>query len=634
MAVIHGMISSLDHRGPCSNGAWVDASRKFAMGHTRLSIQDLSFLGSQPMESPDGRYILVFNGEIYNHMAIRALLYDKVTFIGKSDTETLLLAIQTFGLEKAVSMSVGMFAFALWDNNSRVLTLARDRLGEKPLYYAAAQDEFFFGSELKAFNHIPGFQKVVDRDALAAFLRYSYVPAPYSIFMGVKKLLPGHFLEVCYSHSDGCFKLQERPYWSAREQMKTASEKVDVINFQDSVDLIRQKLFQAVQDQLISDVPIGAFLSGGIDSSTIVAIMQRYSSSSVKTFTIGYEESAYNEASDAKKVAQYLGTDHFELSVSAADALAVIPLLPQIYCEPFADSSQIPTYLVSKFAKQQVSVALSGDGADELFGGYNRYLSVSKLWRKIRYLPKSIRAIVSSSLGRVSPDNWDRFFAKYEELSKYPRLPRLPGDKIHKLADVLKYDDAESYYRRLISHFDNPSTILRCDGEREIIASPWADICNFPIESLMMLNDMECYLPDDILVKVDRAAMSNSLETRAPFLDHRLAEAAMSLPLSAKISEDGKGKYILREILKELVPESLVDRPKMGFGVPLAQWLRGPLKDWAEALLDERRLIQEGYFHAEAVRKLWSAHLTGKVNAHLKLWNILMFQSWLDQQGK
>ena len=620
-AVVEAMAGKMRSRGPDDFGVFVDENAEIALAHRRLSILDLSLAGHQPMQSPSGRYQIVFNGEIYNHLELREILPD-YSWRGHSDTETLLAAIDAFGIDGALNRSTGMFAFALWNKAQDELILARDRLGEKPLYYGWSGGNFVFASELKALTCLPGWWAEVDRKALASFMRYGYVPTPHSIYRGIRKLIPGTYVRI-----RGGNRAQHWPeptvYWSAKGA--AAPHGKGHLSDQEAVDALEKLLAASVSRQMIADVPLGAFLSGGVDSSTIVALMQAHASRPVKTFTIGFEESDYDEARYSKAVAKHLGTDHTELRVTPAEVLAVIPSLPQIYDEPFGDSSSVPTYLVSRLARQDVAVSLSGDGGDELFGGYNRYFWGRALWKRIGSLPSLARRGFGSAILSVSPNAWDRLGRSLPPKLRQPAL----GDRIHKLAQVLDVKSPDELYRRLISqHRDNASLVIGANEAPSWAAEQLETFARSDFTERMMFHDLIAYLPDDILTKVDRAAMAVSLETRVPMLDHELVEFAWSLPLHQKIRA-GEGKWLLRQLLYRHVPRNLIERPKQGFSIPLDAWLRGPLRDWAEALLDERRLQEEGFLHPAVVRQKWNEHLSGRRNWQYLLWNVLMFQAWL-----
>ena len=630
-ALARRMAAALTHRGPDDQGVWADADTGIALAHRRLSILDLSPQGHQPMLSQCGRYVIVFNGEVYNFAAIRDELERAgaaPAWRGHSDTEVMLAAIAAWGLEAALKKFVGMFAFALWDREARTLSLARDRLGEKPLYYGWQGETFLFGSELKALRAHPAFRAEIDRDALALFLRHNAIPSPYSIYQGIHKLPPGTFLQLQAGQQDA------RPvaYWSARHVAEAGQRNPYQGSEREATDELARLLGQAVGGQMVADVPLGAFLSGGIDSTTVVALMQAQSARPVKTFTIGFNEPGYNEAEHAHAVARHLGCEHTELYVTPQDAIDVIPSLAAIYDEPFADSSQIPTCLVSRLARQHVTVSLSGDGGDELFGGYNRYFWARNLWRKLGWAPRPLRAALAGVLTALPPAAWNAAFARFGRWLPARLRYANPGDKLHKAAEILAVRSPEEIYLGLVSHWKNPAQLV--PGSREpmtLLTDPGQPIDLPDFEHRMMVLDTVTYLPDDILTKVDRAAMAVSLETRVPLLDHRVVEFAWTLPLHMKIRH-GEGKWLLRQVLHRHVPQALMDRPKMGFGVPIDQWLRGPLKDWAAALLDPARLAREGYFHPVPIQRKWAEHQTGARNWSYYLWDVLMFQQWLEAQ--
>lgn len=633
-AAVTRMADTLAHRGPDDARAWVDGAAGCALGHRRLSILDLSDEGAQPMHSACERFVIIFNGEIYNHREIRGELEQRGAaprWRGHSDTEIMLAAIGHWGLRDAVSRLVGMFAFALWDRAERALSLGRDRIGEKPLYYGWAGDVLLFGSELKALRAHPAWRGEIDRDALALFLRYCYVPGPYSIYRGIRKLTPGTLLTLSAS-APRCEYPDPVAFWSAADTATSGQRTPYTGDAPRAVDALDRLLRAAVKQQMIADVPLGAFLSGGIDSSTVVALMQAQSATPVRTFTIGFGVGRYDEAEHAKAVARHLGTDHTELYVTAEDALAVVPKLPALYDEPFADSSQIPTHLVAQLARRNVKVSLSGDGGDEIFGGYTRYSWSGRLWHAMRRYPRGLRSIAGCMMTGVSPAAWDRLFGVIN-----PLLPRAlrqshPGDKVHKAAGLIDAATPEEIYLRLASHWSDPARVVIGGAEPAIAArNPSSWLMTGDIAQSEMYLDLISYLPDDILVKVDRAAMGVSLETRVPFLDHRVVEFAWRLPLSLKI-RGSQGKWLLRQLLYRYVPRELVERPKTGFGVPLDSWLRGPLKSWAGDLLARDRLQREGYFHPEPVLTKWNEHLTGRRNWQHHLWNVLMFESWLAAQ--
>jgi asparagine synthase (glutamine-hydrolysing) len=627
--IVEQMASRIRHRGPDDAGIWVDDQNGLALAHRRLSIIDLSPAGHQPMISPCGRFALIFNGEIYNHGDLRKEL-DQVgggfSWRGHSDTETLLAALRHWGVEGALQRLNGMFAFGLWDRNEQKLYLARDRMGEKPLYYGLCQGVFLFGSELKALRAYPNWHGKVDREALTLYLRHNYIPAPWSIYQGIHKLPPSHYVMI---GGRGTGIGEPNCYWSLGDiaednrAARDAAAKPDVL-----IDELDDLLRDAVGSRMVADVPLGAFLSGGYDSTMVVAQMQAQSTRPVKTFSIGFNEEGYNEAHHAKAVAKHLGTEHTELYVTPEQAMGVIPSLSSIWDEPFSDSSQIPTFLVSELARRHVSVSLSGDGGDELFFGYERYFRGKRAGAMIDRVPRSIQVALAWLLRSLPPGPMDTFGRHLPGSLKKNAL----GDRLNKLADVLSGLDSRSFYHRLVSHWKEPDKIVLGTEEPQTLFSLGGQGPRLSCFSeLMMYLDTLTYLPDDILTKVDRASMAVSLEARVPLLDHRLVEFAWRVPLSMKY-RDGEGKWLLRQVLYRYVPRELMDRPKMGFGVPIEQWIRGPLRDWAEELLDERRLLEEGFFDPLPIRHMWQEHLTGKRRWHYYLWDILMFQAWLDEQ--
>jgi asparagine synthase (glutamine-hydrolysing) len=626
-AIVTAMTDTLFQRGPDSSGVWLDPAAGVALGHRRLAILDLSPEGAQPMLSADGRYLIVFNGEIYNFEGLRSTLIELgYHFRGHSDTEVMLAAITEWGLTAAVQKFIGMFAFALWDTQARVLHLCRDRAGEKPLYYGWVGNTLLFGSELKALVAHPDWQGQIDRSALTLFVRYGYIPAPHSIYQGISKLTPGTILSF---EGEQLHTAAPIPYWDLQTVVEKGIREPFQGSDREAISQLDKLLREIIQAQMVADVPLGAFLSGGIDSSTIVALMQAQSSRPIKTFSIGFTEQQYNEAEYAKAVAAHLGTEHTELYVTPTDALNVIPKLPQLYDEPFADSSQIPTFLLSEMTRQHVTVSLSGDAGDELFGGYSRYFLGSDIWQKISWIPVSIRQFYAKLLVSVSPKRWDLIVDKIG--SVVPQLDKVQaGRKIHKIAGALGSKQPLEMYRELLSSWKHPAELVLNSTEPETIVThppEWLDRLDFA-EQMMYLDAMS-YLPDDILVKVDRAAMAVSLESRVPFLDRRVIEFAWQLPLSMKLRDD-RGKWLLRQVLDQYVPSPLIDRPKMGFGVPLDGWLRLELRDWAESLLDAQRLEREGFFNVRAVRQQWTEHQSGEFDRSASLWNILMFQAWLE----
>ena len=625
------MIACVRHRGPDDGGVWHDESSGAGLAHARLAVIDLSSAGHQPMQSAHDRFMLVFNGEIYNHETLRKELASEgssAAYRGHSDTETLLAGFECWGIEGTVRRTVGMFAFAVWDRDARAMTLGRDRIGEKPLYHAWLGGSFIFGSELSSLRAHPAFTAEVDRNAVALLMRHNYIPAPWSIYRGVSKLQPGTLLTVRPGERDAV----PVSYWDARTVVEDGIRTPFSGTPGEAVDQLESLLSEAVRGQMMSDVPLGAFLSGGVDSSAVVALMQRHSAKPVRTFTIGFHEALYNEAGHARAVAQHLGTDHTELFVTPDDALQVIPRLPTLYSEPFADSSQIPTFLVSEMTRRHVTVSLSGDGGDELFAGYNRYVLGQSLWGKLSHVPVSVRRAIAGGMRGVSVGAWNRLVGPAQRFLPASLAQANVGDKIVKAAGVMGAGSPAELYRLLVSHWDDPASIVLGATEPPTVIS---DARRHPhtgeFVATMMALDLMTYLPDDILVKVDRAAMGVSLETRVPMLDHRVVEFAWRLPLSYKL-RDGVGKWPLREVLYRHVPRALIERPKMGFGVPIGAWLRGPLRDWAEELLSESRLRQEGFFAAAPIRKKWEEHLSGSRDWQYHLWDVLSFQAWLEAQ--
>ena len=628
--VATAMATRIAHRGPDDHGVWVDKAAGIALAHRRLSIVDLSAAGHQPMLSASGRFVLAYNGEIYNHLDLRRELDAAGTappWRGHSDTETLLACIEAWGVEVTLKRSVGMFAFALWDRQARTLVLARDRAGEKPLYYGWQGEVFLFGSELKALRAHPAFNPAVDPGALALLLRHNYIPAPYSIHRGIAKLPPGTWLELRQGERDA----EPRAYWSLAEVAERGIADPFTGSDAEAVDELARLMGKAVAGQQVADVPLGALLSGGIDSSLVTALMQAQSTQPVRTFTIGFDEKAYDEATHARAVADHLGTEHTELRLSASDALGLIPQLPSIYDEPFADSSQLPTHLVMKLARQHVTVALSGDAGDEFFGGYNRYLLGPRAWRRIGWMPPLFRHALGAAMTALPAQAIN---AVAGPLATHFDIAQ-PGDKAHKLGQRLRnVRDMDDLFVSLVKEWPDAEGMV-VDGRMPPNLldnrSAWPKLED-PVARMMALDGLT-YLPDDILVKVDRASMAVSLETRAPFLDRDVMEFAWRLPMHMKL-RDGKGKWILRQLLDRHVPRALIERPKMGFGIPLDQWLRGPLRDWAGDLLAEDRLRREGYLRPEAITRTWQAHQRGEGNFGYRLWSVLMFQAWWDAQGR
>jgi len=634
-AILQGMTDAIAYRGPDAQGHWCDLAHGIALGHRRLAVVDLTEAGAQPMHAASGRYVLVYNGEIYNHLALRARLEREgraPAWRGHSDTETLLAGFDAWGVDATVAACEGMFAIALWDREQHTLTLGRDRAGEKPLYYGwqgrGGQRVFLFGSELKALRAHPAFDGSINRDAICLQMRHNYIPAPYSIYQGIAKLQPGTLLTLSLARPEG----QARQFWSAIGQAVAGARAPFAGTPEQAVDTLEALLRDAVGGQMVADVQLGAFLSGGIDSSTVVALMQTQSTRPVKTFTIGFDEADYNEATHAAAVARHLGTEHTELIVTPAQAMEVIPALPALYDEPFSDSSQIPTYLVSRLARQHVTVALSGDAGDELFCGYTRYAMTARLWRSLERYPVGLRRAMAALLQALPVPLLDGCARLARPLLPPGLRFANPGDKVHKGAGVLASASSEALYLGLVSHWADPQALVL--GAREPatpLTSALGELAGLDPVQRMMALDLITYLPDDILVKVDRAAMAVSLETRVPFLDHKVIEFAWRLPQAYKIRE-GKTKWALRQVLYRHVPQALIERPKMGFGVPVGEWLRGPLRDWAEALLDPARLRQQGYFNVALVRAKWDEHLAGTRNWQYHLWDVLMFQAWIETQ--
>lgn len=626
------MADAMTSRGPDSSGHWVDNKTGVGLAHRRLAILDLSDAGHQPMVSSTGRYVISYNGEIYNHLRLRDEL-SEYEWRGHSDTETLLACIEELGLEATLRKASGMFAFALWDRDAEELSLARDRFGEKPVYYGWQGGSFLFGSDLSALKVFSSFEAQIDRSSLAAFLRYSYVPTPLSIYKDIFKLIPGTILTLTKSGAmfEKGFTPKPVPFWSFDEMVYSAQSQPFAKDEDIAVNEVDKLISDAVGRQMISDVPIGVFLSGGIDSSAIAAVMQAQSDVPINTFSIGFHEAAYNEAEDARAIAEYLGTNHHEWYVTAEDALNVIPNLHRIYSEPFADSSQIPTYLVAKLAKKSVTVSLSGDGGDEIFGGYNRHSFAEQHWPVVNKIPivvrrRLIRPLHELICSSATLRRMITFIGSHFKINQ-------AFEKLTKISEVSSKETFDAAYVALSSICKNPSEVLNINGPRSEV-TPWSQrTSSLTCGHDFMYRDTLSYLPDDILVKVDRAAMASSLETRVPFLDNSLVEFVWRLPIHFKIRK-GEKKWILRQVLYKYIPRHLVDRPKRGFAVPIDSWLRGPLKKWADSLLEEERLTQEGYFNVRQVRKMFEEHVSGKRDWQHQLWNILIFQSWLDHNGE
>ncbi len=627
------MAAALAHRGPDDEGAFVDAPAGFAVGFRRLAIVDLTPGGHQPMASADGRFVIALNGEIYNYRDVRtALEAEGIRFRSASDTEVALEAIGAWGVDAALPRLWGMFALALWDRQARQLWLARDRLGKKPLYYGFADGAWLFGSELKALRRHPSCPTAIDRGAVRALLRLGYIPAPATVYAGLRKLPPG-----CLARLDADGASTVRAYWRARAAAEQGvAERADRgrrLPEADAVAELEALLRDAVARRMVADVPLGAFLSGGIDSSVVVALMQAQSPVPVRTFTVGFADAGYDESLPAEAVARHLGTDHTGLRVTAADALAVVPRLPVLFDEPFADSSQIPVHLVSALARRSVTVALSGDGGDEVFGGYVRHQWAETLQRRAGWLAPAVRRSLAGAVSSVDASAWDAVYARVRPVVPARFRQRHPGDKIHKAARVVAAGDDAEAYARLVSQWDAPERLVRgacdepawADGEAADAALP-------TVTDRMMLRDLLGYLPDDILTKVDRASMGVGLEARAPLLDHRVVEWAWRLPIALKV-RNGQGKWILRQVLQRHVPAGLVERPKSGFALPLDDWLRGPLREWAADLLAPARIARDGLLEPEPIAAAWRRHLDGGREAG-RLWAVLMLQAWLDTTAR
>jgi asparagine synthase (glutamine-hydrolysing) len=602
------MLSSMKHRGPDDEGVWINETNNLLFCQVRLSILDLSNNGHQPMHSKTGRFSIIFNGEIYNHKEIKKLLYDdgcKISWISESDTETLIEAIEFWGIERTLKLCVGMFAFAIWDSVNFKLTIARDRFGEKPLYWGWQDDKFYFASELSSITSIPFFKAKINRDSLNQLLRFNYIPSPNSIYQNINKLISGHFLSIDFNCVDRDQK--SIPYWDLQNIINNSDLENHNLSSSDAINLLDDKLTKVIDSQMLSDVPIGAFLSGGIDSSTIVSIMQKVSNKPVKTYSIGFNNLEFDEAIYAKEIAKHLGADHTELYIKDRDVIDVVPKLSNVFSEPFSDSSQIPTYLLCEMVSKHVTVALSGDAGDELFGGYNQYNFTPKIWNYLNAVPLKMRKI-----GHTLLNNFEL------------------NQRFEKLNYLLTSNNKLDFYKRVVTHWSNADDVVLHSKENTSLFYEFKELKDkYSYQENLMALDSLTYMTDDILVKVDRAAMANSLETRVPFLNHELFEFVWSLPLNLKIN-NGSSKWILKELLTRYVPKHLVDRPKQGFSVPLAQWLRRPLRDWAESLLESNRLKTENYFNVVIVRHIWELHLSGKRDYSLKLWSILMFQSWLE----
>ena len=612
------MARRLRHRGPDDQGVWVDAQAGLGFAQRRLAVMDLSQAGHQPMISSDGNYVLNYNGMIYNANALRVDLQAAGrSFRGYSDTEVILEGCAAWGVKVLTRKLIGMFAFALWDQRRQYLSLVRDRMGIKPLYYGCFGPLFLFGSELSPLCACEGWEREINRDAVAGYLRHNYVPAPLSIYRGIYKLAPGKILSLCSGQEP-----QIESYWSLDDVLAAGAADPFTGSDDEAIEKLDALLSEAVQQRMISDVPIGAFLSGGIDSSLVVALMQKSSIQPVRSFSIGFHEADFNEADHAACVARHLGTDHTELYVTSAEAMDVIPTLPHLYDEPFADSSQIPTYLLSALTRKHVTVSLSGDGGDEVFAGYNRYFLYQRIEQMGRFLPG-----LSGLIQKIPPRHLDKLFGLLPKAIR----PARAGEKLHKLARILSHQSAD-YYHQLISQWNEPNQIVLGGYEpRGVLWDPTVSERVPNSIDRMQYWDMLTYLPDDILTKVDRASMAVALEARVPLLDHRVVEFAWTLPRHHKIRK-GQGKWLLRRVLERYVPLALTDRPKMGFGVPMDDWLRGSLRNWAGDLLSQNSLRQQALLDPVPIERLWHEHCSGTRNAHTQLWGVLMLQSWLAAQ--
>jgi asparagine synthase (glutamine-hydrolysing) len=621
---VRAMAGALAHRGPDDDGTWSDAEAGVALGFRRLAIIDLSPLGHQPMRSPSGRFTLVFNGEVFNHDELRRELEGEgVAFRGRSDTEVIAAAFERWGVEAAVRRFVGMFAIAAWDAERRALSLVRDRLGIKPLFWSARDGTLVFGSELKALAAFPGFDRTVDPDALAAYLRYLYVPAPACIYAHARKLPPGTILTL-HSPDDAA---EPVPYWRAEDAARNGEAERMEAGDEELTDELERLLTRVVEMRMHADVPLGALLSGGIDSSLVVSLMQAASARPVRTYAVAFEAAEHDEAHHAAAVARHLGTQHTELRVTGREALEVVPRLAEMYDEPLANPSQIPTYLVCALARREVTVALTGDGGDEVFAGYNRYRQGAALIPRLAPLPRPVRRAAAAAAGGLSPAGWDRVHGAAATLVPALRRQRLAGERIGKVGELLRHDGEAAMYRSLLSAWQNPAELLRgAVGDGDAVTAAFAAGRGLPLLDRMMLADQGTYLPDDLLAKVDRASMAASLEARVPLLDHRVVEMGWRLPRRALL-RGGVGKWLLRQVLYRHVPREMVERPKMGFTVPVAEWLRGPLRAWGDELMASRGLADDPFLRADVVRARWSAFQAGRGPA-LGMWAVLSYLGW------
>ena len=618
------MTDAISHRGPDDHGIWVDPRGRASLGFRRLAIVDLSEQGHQPMLSASGRFVMIFNGEVYNHRLLRRELEQRgFRFRGHSDTEVILAAFEEWGIEVATRRFVGMFAIAVWDTARSALSLIRDRLGIKPLFIYHRPGVITFGSELKALFAGPEFDQTLDTGALTSYLRYLYVPAPRSIFRRVSKLPPGHILTIADPNEA---LPAPKPFWSAHEVAETGAQNQLDCSDEQAVAALEDVLSEAVQLRMQADVPLGALLSGGIDSSTVVALMQASSSRAVKTFTIGFDHRDYDEAAHARAVANHLGTDHTELRLTGEDAQALVPRLAEMFDEPLADPSQIPTYLVCELARRQVTVALTGDGGDELFAGYNRYVQGERLITQLERWPHLLRRLSASGLKRVSPRTWNQLRDGLRPVFPAAGRTRLFGDKMRKLGELLRADSTQAMYQSLLSSWQNPRELVAGGADESFVSAPIAD--ELPLMEQLMLADQVSYLPDDLLAKVDRASMAVSLEARVPILDHRVVELSWRMPRRFKV-RSGQGKWILRQILYKHIPRELVDREKMGFSVPLANWMSGPLREWTGDMLSDANTAE--FLCPTRVKREWDRFAAGDTSNAAGIWAIVMFRAWQDR---
>jgi asparagine synthase (glutamine-hydrolysing) len=634
-ALVRGMTRTIAHRGPDDEGSWTDPSTGIALGSRRLAIQDLSVHGHQPMVSAGGRYVIAYNGEIYNAAELRRELQargEAPRWRGHSDTEVLLAALECWGIAATLTRCNGMFAFALWDRVERALFLARDRFGEKPLYYGLQGKVLLFGSELKALAAHPAFAGELDRSALDGYMRRNFVPGPASIYAGIRKLPAATYLEVAYPAGDRAPVLREpQPYWSAL-QVALQARQAPLADEQGTRLQLRESLARAIQSRCVSDVPLGAFLSGGVDSSLIVALMQREASQPVRTFTISFDDPAYDESPYAEEVARHLGARHVTHRVTPREAADAIVHMPSLFDEPFADSSQIPTFLVSRVARRDVTVALTGDGGDELFGGYHRYFVGQRTWNRVAHLPRSVRHGFATVIESLAPSRWEALLRQLRRSPGGSRLRDFSGHRLHRLAMALRARSPRDMYEGIMSR-DDEQIVHRENNTAPTTAFAAHWPASLTVAEAMMISDTLDVLVDDFLVKVDRASMGVSLETRAPFLDPEIYELAWRMPVAWKVGSDG-GKFILRDVLSEFVPRHLFERPKQGFGIPIGPWLRGPLRDWAESLLDESVLRSGGLLDPRPIRRLWREHQAGTHDHQQQLWSVLVFQDWLRHQRR